>query len=248
MNPLNDILEELLKRNGGQEDQITMFLRKKIKEMGDDPTKEEVENALEELKKLLREMLMRTGITSPDDEEDERSEDDAEKAVVETADAIEAFLNSKEYKFERVVINPTVIVFHYELGIGDESTGKEMDFTVNIVAETKPDVVKIDIILPFKPTKTTELAVCKAIAKVNYCLRFGSFKYDEEDGEIKFSLSFITKNGTTLEEIALYYRLCITTAFNESDAIKDAVDGAFTLEEKSELRRNITGLLMSIDD
>lgn len=248
MNPLNDILEELLRRNGGQEDEITMFLRKKIKEMGDDPTEEEVENTLDELKKLLREMLMGAGITPPDDEEDERSEDGAEKAVVQTADAVETFLEAKEYKFERVVVNPTVIVFHYELGLGDDATGKEMDFTINIVCETKPDVVKFDVILPFKATKTTELAVCKAIAKVNYFLRFGSFKYDEEDGEIKFNFTYVTENGTTPEEVALYYRLCITTAFNEADAIKAAVGGIFTPEEKSELRRNITGLLMSLDD
>ena len=83
----------------------------------------------------------------------------------------------------------------YELGFGV----KGVNLRIRIHVEADPDVCRIDAVLPISADSTYEYPLCKVLAKENFAKRFGSFKYDERDGEITYECFQLGKH--TVERV-----------------------------------------------
>lgn len=246
MNKLEKLLQMVLASNNGEEDDLTALIRQKIDEVGLNPTDEDVEKAYDEIVSFLEARLAE--LSNGGSSANEPSKEELMKTLVEkTATPVKEFLENNSYKYESEVLDDERILFHLIFTVPIEELNEKCDFEVYICAQTNPDVCRIDVILPYKANKSTELVLCKTLLKINYVFRFGGFKYDERDGEIKYSLTFPTEEGATVAEVERYFDICMSSAFEEVATIQKACTGKFDAEEAEELKASVLGLLMNLD-
>ena len=241
-NLFDKMIEELKAKNGGEEDEFIQMLRAKRDELGDDASEVEI---IEAIKSCLEEFA------GPEDGEDDGEEDEPEESklteeqklyMADATATVKKFLDDNEWHYNLRTIRDGLVV--YELGF----TVKGTNLRLRIYVEADPDVCRIDAILPINADAIYEYPLCKLLTKINYSKRFGSFRYDERDGEISYEYSFLSKHGINIDELDIYFHAIINTAADSYSVIRKCCVGRFSGEEKTEILNKLNDLVNDITD
>lgn len=230
------IIEDIKAVNGGEEDEVIAALRAKSAELGDDASEYDIAEAIRScLKERLSDMLE----DSDDGEPVSLSEESMERLKCARA-TVEEFLNDNKWHYSTNEIRSDIVVYELYFVVNNIS------LRVRIRVETDPDVCQIDAIFPVSADATYEYPVCRALVNENYRKRFGSFKYDERDGEISFEYSFITRRGIDKEDLGIYFNTVMGSAVSGYENIRKCCIGRFKNDEITEMLKKINALVSDI--
>ena len=232
------MIEDLKKANGGEEDDIIIALRAKKEELGDDASEKDVADAIQS---CLLEQL--SGTLSGNDEEEHvvLSEENMDYMEKTTA-AVKEFLDENNWHYITHAIRNDLVL--YELGFGVNN----VNLRIRIHVEADPNVCRIDAILPISADATYEYPLCKVLAKENFAKRFGSFKYDERDGEITYDYSFLARHGIFKDDLEIYFHAVVGSAVSSYDDIRKCCVGRFKGKEVNEILKRVNDLFSDISE
>ena len=247
-NMFDKIIEDFLKINGGEEDDII----KAIKELRDKAGDVDEETALELVQQLLESMSGKNSSgdadaaaaapeSSSSDDEIVLSDED-KLTLAENVATIKEYLDSKDYHYSTRSSRPDVV--NFEMGL----TIENVTYRIKVTAETDPNVCRIAAILPIAADPLYVYPLCLAMAKINYRKRYGAFKYDERDGEISYEYSFRAGHGINLDDLHIYFRAVVNTASDGYAIIRKNCVGRFKGAEIDEILEKIKALAKDLAD
>ena len=237
-NFFDSVIEDLKKANGGNEDEVIAALRRKRDELGEDASESEVMSAVHSC--LMAQLSSALGGIA-DDKPVVLS--DKDKEYMENATAVvKKFLDENHWHYGiRELRNDLVL---YELGFSIKS----VNLRIRIHVEADPDVCRIDAVLPISADSTYEYPLCKVLAKENFAKRFGSFKYDERDGEITYEYSFLARHGILKDDLETYFHAVVGSAISCYDDIRRCCVGRFKGKEVNEILKKVNALVSDISE
>lgn len=237
-NFFDTVIEDFKKANGGNEDEVITALRAKREELGEDASESEVMSAVRScLMSQLSSVLGRVA----DDKPVVLSDNDKEYMEKATA-VVKEFLDENHWHYgTRELRNDLVL---YELGFGVRG----VNLRIRIHVEADPNVCRIDAVLPISADSTYEYPLCKVLAKENFAKRFGSFKYDERDGEITYEYSFLARHGILKDDLETYFHAVVGSAITCYDEIRKCCVGRFKGKEVNEILKKVNALVSDISE
>lgn len=239
-NLFDKMIEELKEANGGEETEMIRALMAKREELGDDVSEKEVVEALESL--LAEQEAEKTETEDEDNDSSDEvvlSEEDKEYMKKGTA-TVKAYLDDNDWHYSTRVLRKDLVAFELRFGV------QNVHLRLRIHVEADPRVCRVDAILPISADPIYEYPLCKLLAKENYAKRFGSFKYDERDGEITYEHSFLTRNGIDPEDLDTYFHAVIGSAASAYDDIRKCCVGKFKGREVNEILKKVNDLVNDI--
>lgn len=233
-NLFDKMIEDIKKVNGGEEDETITALRAKRAELGEDASEEEIVAAIES---CLREQL--SGISS--DGELVFSDEDRDY-MKKATDAVKKFLDGNDWRYGVHELQENFVVFDF----GFTTNGVQMQIRINV--EANPNVCRIDAVLPISADATYEYPLCKVLAQENYSKRFGSFKYDERDGEVSFQYSFLARHGIFQDDLETYFDAVVGSVVTCYNNIRKCCVGRFKSKEVTEILKKVNDLVSDISE
>lgn len=225
-NLLDQFIAEVTKQKLGpdeegadvEEEFITGLLALK-EHLGEDPSEEEIREALED--------FMVDFFEDDDIEEEEPVEITKKEKIGLDRDSsvVERFLKENEWSYDLKNTRGDMTIF--ELGLDVE--GLKLD--INVYCQVNPRACGIEAVLPILVDPTYEFPLCTLLAKKNYYMQYGSFKYDESNGVISFELNFSTPHGINKEILAEYFQAVVESAAYDYEDIRKTCTGQFDQEE-----------------
>ena len=232
------MIEDLKEANGGEEDEIITALRAKSAELGDDASEADVSKAFQS---CLMELL--TGALAGHDSDEPITLSEENKEYMEQANAsVREFLESNNWHYGTRELRSDLML--YELGF----TVHNVNLRVRIHVEADPNVCRIEAVLPISADATFEYPLCKELAKENYPRRFGSFKYDERDGEITYQYSFLAGHGIHQDDLDTYFHAVVSSAASAYDEIRKCCVGRFKRNEVNDILKKVNDLVSDISE
>lgn len=232
-NLFDKMIEDIKAVNGGKEDEVIAALRAKSAELGDDASENDITEAI---RSCLTEYL---SDTLEDGEPVSLSEESMERLKCARA-TVEEFLNDNKWHYSTREVRSDIVLYELYFVVNNIS------LRVRIHVETDPDVCQINAVFPVSADATYEYPVCRALVNENYRKRFGSFKYDERDGEISFEYSFITRRGIDKEDLGIYFNTVMGSAVSGYENIRKCCIGRFKNDEVTEMLKKINALVSDI--
>ncbi len=256
---LDKMIADLKKANNGEDNELIIALRAKKMELTEDATDKDIAEAIQEC--LMENFSETLNCHDEDDEDDkydkydEDDEDDEKTAEEEyqpmfsdddqeylemSSDTVKEFLDSNHWGYNAYMTNEHLVLYEFTLNID------HAHIWMRIFIEANPNVCRINATLPIAADAVYEYPLCKLLAKENYNKRFGSFKYDERDGEVSYEHSFFAHNGIQAEELAVYFHAVLESAASAYDIIRRYCVGKFKKEEVHQMLKNAESLIKDI--
>ena len=237
-NFFDSVIEDLKKANGGNEDEVITALRAKRDELGEGASESDVMSAVRSC--LMAQLSSALGGIA---EDKPVVLSDKDKKYMEGATAVvKEFLDENHWHYGiRELRNDLVL---YDLGFGV----KGVNLRIRIHVEADPDVCRIDAVLPISADSTYEYPLCKVLAKENFAKRFGSFKYDERDGEITYEYSFLARHGILKDDLETYFHAVVGSAISCYDEIRKCCVGRFKGKEVNEILKKVNALVSDFSE
>lgn len=237
-NLFDKMIEDIQKANGREEDEIITALKAKRDELGDGASEKDIAEAIQSC--LMEHLSEALGGNGSDDpiilSEENRAYMDATTAIVKE------FLDDNNWHYGTREIRSDLVL--YELGFGVHN----VNLRVRIHVEANPNVCRIDAVLPISADAIYEYPLCKVLANENYARRFGSFKYDERDGEITYEYSFLARHGIHKDDLETYFHAVVASAASAYDEIRKCCVGRFKGKEVNEILKKVNDLVSDISE
>ena len=249
----DEVIDALMSVNGGEEDEVIKALKAKREELGEDASEEEIQEAIKEcLEVQIRNPFQSDseeatgGLGAVAAEDEDGDEDDDEPEVIDLSDedvfkgsiaTVKEFLDENNWHYSSSMRRPDLCI--YELGF----TVRKVSLRLKISVETDPNVCRIDAILPITADEIYEYPLCKQLAKENYMKRFGSFKYDERDGEVSYEYSFLINTGIRKADLDTYFHAVVSTAAGGFAEIRKNCVGKYKGHEVDEILDKVKALV-----
>lgn len=209
-------------------DDLVSALEKKRDALGTNPSEEDVFAAIHEV------MAQQLSSLIPDTDPEFM-----EKAI----NNIKEVFVEQGWRFHVENVRPDVAVF--ELGFSIRVNDKPTNITVNVYVEEQPQSCRICVTLPFTAEDIYAYPLSRTLARINYKKRFGSFSYDERDGELTYDYSYPIVGGIHKDNFLKAFRAVLHSAADDDDMpeIKKYATGRFKNREKNEILEQINDLI-----
>lgn len=201
--------------------------------LGEDPSEEEIREALEDFM---------VDFFEDDDVEEEPVEITKEEKIALDRDSsvVERFLKENEWYYERKDIRGDMTIF--ELGLDVE--GLKLD--IDVYCQVNPRACGIVANLPIFVDPAYEYPLCALLAEKNFHLHYGSYKYDEYSSGISFELNFSTIHGIHKDMLAEYFQAVVESAAYDYEDIRKTCQGQFDQEEVKMILDNANCLVKEL--
>lgn len=237
-NLIDSMIEDIKKVNGGNEDEVITALRAKSQELGEDASESEVLAAVQSC--LLAQLS--SAISGADDEDPVVLDDNGKEYMGSATSTVKEFLDENNWHYSTRELRSDLIL--YELGFAI----KGVSLRVRIHVEANPNACRIDAVLPISADSTYEYPLCKVLAKENFPKRFGSFKYDERDGEITYEYSFLARHGIFKDDLDTYFHAVVSSAVSCYNEIRKCCVGRFKGKEVTDILKKVNDLVSEISE
>ncbi len=164
------------------------------------------------------------------------------KDYMENAVTVKEFLDENDWDYSTSELQSDLVL--YELSLGAHN----IKLQIKIFVGANPNSCRINVILPITADATYEYPLCKLLAKENLTKRFGSFKYDERDGEITYEHSFLTRHGIFKDDFTSYFQAVLGSVVSSYDDIRKCCVGRFKDEELNEILKKVHDLVSDIGE
>ena len=140
-------------------------------------------------------------------------------------EVVEAFLKENDWTYSTQSLKEGI--FRFELPF----TVRNVRLRLRIMLEAEAKVCQIDAVLPITPDPQYVYPLCSLLAKENYNKRYGSFKFDERDGELTYEYSFSIARGLETEDLDKFFHAVVGSALAGYDEIRRYCVGRFKGDE-----------------
>ena len=115
-------------------------------------------------------------------------------------------------------------------------------------SSSRPNVCRMNAVLPIAADTTYEYPLCKVLAKENCARRFDSVKYDEHNGEITYEYSFLTRHGIFKDDLETYFYAVVGSAVSCYDDIRKCSVGRYKSKEANEIIQKVNAIVSDIKE
>ena len=231
------VLEAQTDRNELTE-RLLQSLREKEAQLGDDPTEEEVDQAMQEalaenLRYALKEMVS--------SRQNSDGEDDWAEEMDENMETVHRVFRDMDLHYHDYDHQPGVRAFEMNV------TNQGRKLRVKVYLEASPRVCRIDAIYPFVAEEAFAYPMCEKLAKENYPRRFGALQYDARDGELSYRYSFPITHGLHEDDFRTVFIAVLSSAHASYDLVKQYAVGRFRRTERETIACKAQKLIIELD-
>ena len=214
---------------------LLRMLYAKAEELGEDPSDEEAEEAVNQVKTdWLMQLLRRKRVQ--DAEDYDWDEDTRENMAL-----IRSVFEDMNVRYREYV--PQQGIYAFELGLTTD--GKKLNMKVYL--EEDPKVCRIDAVYPFQAEPEFVYPLCVKLAAENYNRRYGALQYDASDNELSCRYSFSVKHGLHEDDFRTAFLAVVVSAHESYDAVKQYAVGRFRRGDREEIICRAQKLIIELD-
>ena len=214
---------------------LLRMLYAKAEELGEDPSDEEAEEAVNQVRTELLMQILRRKQAAETDKYD-WDEDTRENMAL-----IRSVFEDMEIHYREYV--PQQGVYAFELGLTTD--GKKLNMKVYL--EEDPKVCRIDAVYPFQAEPEFVYPLCVKLAAENYNRRYGALQYDASDNELSYRYSFPVKHGLYEDDFRSAFLAVVASAHASYDVVKQYAVGRFRRADREEIICKAQKLIIELD-
>lgn len=240
MNKLQEAIAKLEAETDRNElnEKLLQMLQEKERELGDNLSEEEAEQAVSQVIKEHFMFALRRSFFHEDDGEKPDPWDDE---MEDNMDVIRGVFNDMDLHYREYVHQKGV----HACELGVTAAGKSLRMKVYLEAETK--VCRIDAIYPFLAERVFAYPLCEKMAEENFPRRFGALQYDSRDNELSYRYSFPISHGLHEDVFRTVFFAIVTSANASYDVIKQYAIGRFRKPIRDSITCTAQNLIIELD-
>ena len=225
---------EAIDHRDHQQEWMLRLLKTKAGELGENPTREAVAEALRQAEEAFAKRY-------PRKEECEPEVPDWGPEMLRNIETIRDVFGDMDVKHREYFQRENIYAF--ELSATNE--GREL--CVKVFVEEDPMCCRIDAIFPFKAEPEFAWPLCAKLAAENYNNRYGALQYDASDQELSCRYSFSIKHGLYGDDFYDALHCVLWCAFECYDAVKHCAVGRFRRSEREQIICKAQNLIIELD-